>query len=34
MVFQNYVPYLHMSVYDNIGFALMLAKVPKEETDI
>ena len=29
MVFQNYALYPHMSVYDNIGFALKLAKVPK-----
>ncbi|MGK0425776.1 MAG: multiple sugar transport system ATP-binding protein, partial [Ilumatobacter sp.] len=28
MVFQNYALYPHMSVYDNIGFALKLAKVP------
>ncbi|MCP5025631.1 MAG: sn-glycerol-3-phosphate ABC transporter ATP-binding protein UgpC [Actinomycetia bacterium] len=33
MVFQNYALYPHMSVYDNIGFALKLAKVPKDETD-
>lgn len=33
MVFQNYALYPHMSVYDNIGFALKLAKVPKEEAD-
>ena len=33
MVFQNYALYPHMSVYDNIGFALKLAKVPKEEID-
>jgi multiple sugar transport system ATP-binding protein len=31
MVFQNYALYPHMSVADNIGFALKLAKVPKEE---
>ncbi len=31
MVFQNYALYPHMSVYDNIGFALKLAKVPKAE---
>src|SRR4051812_28516485 len=31
MVFQNYALYPHMTVYDNIGFALKLAKVPKEE---
>ena len=29
MVFQNYALYPHMTVYDNIGFALKLAKVPK-----
>ncbi len=34
MVFQNYALYPHMSVYDNIGFALKLAKVPKEEADV
>ena len=34
MVFQNYALYPHMSVYDNIGFALKLAKVPKEEIDV
>ncbi len=33
MVFQNYALYPHMSVYDNIGFALKLAKTPKDETD-
>ena len=33
MVFQNYALYPHMSVYDNIGFALKLAKVPKQEID-
>ncbi|MEQ9162475.1 MAG: sn-glycerol-3-phosphate ABC transporter ATP-binding protein UgpC, partial [Ilumatobacter fluminis] len=33
MVYQNYALYPHMSVYDNIGFALKLAKVPKEEID-
>ena len=33
MVFQNYALYPHMSVYDNIGFALKLAKVPKTEID-
>ena len=31
MVFQNYALYPHMSVYDNIGFALKLAKTPKDE---
>ena len=31
MVFQNYALYPHMTVADNIGFALKLAKVPKEE---
>ena len=33
MVFQNYALYPHMTVYDNIGFALKLAKVPKSEAD-
>ncbi|MCP3937485.1 MAG: sn-glycerol-3-phosphate ABC transporter ATP-binding protein UgpC [Actinomycetia bacterium] len=33
MVFQNYALYPHMSVYDNIGFALKLARVPKNEAD-
>ena len=33
MVFQNYALYPHMSVYDNIGFALKLAKVPKAEIE-
>src|ERR687893_2474653 len=32
-VFQNYALYPHMSVYDNIGFALKLARVPKDEID-
>jgi multiple sugar transport system ATP-binding protein len=31
MVFQNYALYPHMSVRENMGFALKLAKVPKEE---
>jgi multiple sugar transport system ATP-binding protein len=33
MVFQNYALYPHMTVYDNIGFALKLARVPKAEID-
>ena len=33
MVFQNYALYPHMTVYDNIGFALKLAKKPKKEID-
>ncbi len=33
MVFQNYALYPHMTVYDNISFALKLAKTPKEEID-
>ena len=33
MVFQNYALYPHMTVYDNIGFALKLAKIPKEDLD-
>src|SRR6188508_2586152 len=31
MVFQNYALYPHMTVADNIGFALKLARVPKDE---
>ncbi len=31
MVFQNYALYPHMSVRENIGFALKVAKVPKTE---
>jgi multiple sugar transport system ATP-binding protein len=33
MVFQNYALYPHMTVRQNMGFALELAKVPKEEID-
>jgi len=33
MVFQNYALYPHLSVYDNIGFALENAGVPKAERD-
>jgi multiple sugar transport system ATP-binding protein len=33
MVFQNYALYPHLSVYQNIGFALENAKVPKAERD-
>lgn len=33
MVFQTYALYPHMSVRDNMGFALRLAKVPKAERD-
>ncbi|MEZ5220501.1 MAG: sn-glycerol-3-phosphate ABC transporter ATP-binding protein UgpC [Ilumatobacteraceae bacterium] len=33
MVFQNYALYPHMTVYDNIGFALKLAKTPNAEID-
>jgi multiple sugar transport system ATP-binding protein len=33
MVFQNYALYPHMTVRDNMGFAVKLAKVPKEEID-
>jgi len=33
MVFQNYALYPHMSVYNNISFALKLAKTPKDEID-
>jgi len=31
MVFQSYALYPHMSVYDNMSFALKLAKVPQSE---
>src|SRR5580704_8924686 len=31
MVFQNYALYPHMTVRQNMGFALKLAKVPEEE---
>ena len=31
MVFQNYALYPHMTVGENIGFALKMAKVPKAE---
>jgi multiple sugar transport system ATP-binding protein len=31
MVFQSYALYPHLSVQDNIGFALKIAKVPKDE---
>jgi multiple sugar transport system ATP-binding protein len=33
MVFQNYALYPHMSVEQNLGFGLRLAKTPKEETE-
>jgi multiple sugar transport system ATP-binding protein len=33
MVFQNYALYPHMSVAENMGFALKLKGVPKEERD-
>jgi multiple sugar transport system ATP-binding protein len=33
MVFQNYALYPHLSVYENIGFALSNKKVPKTEAD-
>ena len=31
MVFQNYALYPHLSVADNMGFALTIAKLPKQE---
>ncbi|MGQ3050722.1 MAG: ABC transporter ATP-binding protein [Roseateles sp.] len=31
MVFQNYALYAHMTVYDNIGFGLKIAGLPKAE---
>jgi len=33
MVFQNYALYPHMSVADNIGFSLRVAKIRKEDRD-
>jgi len=33
MVFQSYALYPHMSVRENMGFALKLAKVPQDEID-
>jgi ABC-type sugar transport system ATPase subunit len=33
MVFQNYALYPHMTVYDNIGFGLKVARLPKSERD-
>ncbi|WP_454854399.1 ABC transporter ATP-binding protein [Rhizobium binxianense] len=33
MVFQNYALYPHMSVYDNIAFALQIAKLPRQEIE-
>jgi multiple sugar transport system ATP-binding protein len=33
MVFQNYALYPHMTVRDNLGFALKLSKVPKDEIE-
>src|SRR5215218_3978323 len=33
MIFQSYALYPHMTVRDNIAFALKLAKMPKEEID-
>ncbi len=33
MVFQNYALYPHMTVYDNLAFALKLRHTPKEEID-
>ncbi|WP_433170111.1 ABC transporter ATP-binding protein [Actinoallomurus sp. CA-150999] len=33
MVFQNYALYPHMSVADNMGFALRVMKVPRDERD-
>lgn len=34
MVFQSYALYPHMSVYDNMAFALKLKKIPKNEIDV
>jgi multiple sugar transport system ATP-binding protein len=33
MVFQNYALYPHMTVYENMAFALKLRKLPKKEID-
>src|ERR1700683_3725727 len=33
MVFQNYALYPHMTVRENMGFALKLAKTPQEEIE-
>ena len=33
MVFQSYALYPHMTVYENVAFALKLRKLPKEEID-
>ena len=33
MVFQNYALYPHMTVYDNMAFALKLRKMPKDEIE-
>jgi multiple sugar transport system ATP-binding protein len=33
MVFQSYALYPHMTVYDNVGFSLKLARAPKAERD-
>ena len=33
MVFQNYALYPHMTVYDNMAFALKIRKVPKDEIE-
>ncbi|WP_297630429.1 sn-glycerol-3-phosphate ABC transporter ATP-binding protein UgpC [uncultured Clostridium sp.] len=33
MVFQNYALYPHMTVFDNMAFALQLRKMPKDEID-
>jgi multiple sugar transport system ATP-binding protein len=33
MVFQSYALYPHLTVYDNMAFALKLRKLPKEEID-
>ncbi|WP_304622655.1 ABC transporter ATP-binding protein [Pelagibacterium xiamenense] len=33
MVFQSYALYPHMTVYDNVGFGLKLAKAPKDGRD-
>ena len=33
MVFQSYALYPHMNVYENIGFALKMMRIPRQEID-
>ena len=34
MVFQNYALYPHMTVYENIAFALKLKRIPEEQASV